>query len=201
LLVPPPPVGHASPAAIFEYYSSIASSVHLPIVLQDDPVHLGVGLSVTIIRSLSEKFSNCRYAKLEQLPSMSKIREVTEATNGRVSCLGGSGGVYVLEELAAGAIGIMTGFAFPESLVAVYDAWTRGDQGRARFLFRIVSDLARLESLPGVSLAIRKRMYVARGAISSAALRGPADVLDEWTWQLVARELERVETEWSMADG
>lgn len=197
LLVPPPPVGRASAAAIVEYFSAIAETVEVPIILQDDPVHLGVGLAVSTIVELRERHPNCSYAKLEELPSMAKIRDVNRATAGRVSCLGGSGGVYVLEELAAGATGIMSGFSFPEGLVAVHAAWRSGDFARARELNRLLSDLARLEALPVVSLSIRKRLYVARGAMSNATLRAPAVEVDDWTWQLAERELVRVEAAWA----
>jgi len=194
--VPPPPVGRASPAAIVEYYGAVARSVEVPIVLQDDPVHLGVGLPLATIVQLWKDYSNCVYAKLEELPSMPKIRAVVEATDGGVSCLGGSGGVYVLEELAAGATGIMTGFAYPEALVAVLRAWQAGDRDGARRLYRIVGDLTRLEALPAVTLSIRKRLYQARGVLSSAALRAPAVEVDEWTWSLAEAELRRVDAEW-----
>ncbi len=201
LLVPPPPVGKAPESAVVEYYAAVADAVDIPIVLQDDPVHLGVGLSVQAIAQLSERHPNCRFAKLEELPSMPKIRAVLAATGGRVDCLGGSGGVYVLEELAAGAAGIMTGFVFPEALVSVYDAWRRGDGEAARAAFQVVGDLARLEALPGVAVSIRKRLYVMRGALTSSAVRMPAFEVDEWTWGLAEQELARVEAEWLAAAG
>ena len=200
LLVSPPPVGRASAATIADYYANVAEAVDVPIILQDDPVHLGVGIAVSTIVDLNRRYPNCRYAKLEELPSMPKIRTVIEATAGSVACLGGSGGVYVLEELAAGAVGLMTGFAFPEALVAIIDAWQAGNPSRARQLYRIVGDLARLEALPGVTLSIRKRLYQARGALSSSAIRGPGIEVDDWTWGLVERELWQVEDEWASRD-
>lgn len=196
LLVPPPPVGRAPADAIMRYFGAIADAVDVPLILQDDPVHLGVGLSVPTIRELHRQHANCRFAKLEELPSMAKIRTVLDVTDGGVRCLGGSGGVYVLEELAAGATGIMTGFAFPEALVATYEAWVSGDPDAARRAFRTVGDLARLEALPGVSLSIRKKLYVERGALTSSALRSPAIEVDDWTWELARAELGRVTQEW-----
>lgn len=197
LLLPPPPVGKATSAAVVEYYDAVATAVDVPIVLQDDPVHLGVGLSLSTIVQLWKAHPNCAYAKLEELPSMPKIKAVVDATGGQIACLGGSGGVYVLEELAAGATGIMTGFAYPEALVAVFAAWQAGDRERARLLFRVVGDLARLEALPGVSLSIRKRLYQARGVLSNPALRPPAVEVDEFTWSLAEAELRRVDAEWA----
>jgi 4-hydroxy-tetrahydrodipicolinate synthase len=181
-------VGKASPAAIVSYYLDVASSVDLSIIVQDDPVHLGVGVSTATVVQLATSQPNIRYVKLEELPSMAKIRAVRSATNDGIGCLGGSGGVYILEELEAGAIGIMTGFALPEALVSIYAAWQEGNQERARELFQQVSNLVRLEALPGLSLAIRKRLYQARGAMASARLRSPAVDVDDWTWSLVARE-------------
>lgn len=196
LLLPPPPVGKARERAIVDFYLAVADAAGVPIIMQDDPVHLGIGLATPTIAEIHERNPLCRFAKLEELPSMTKIRAVTAATDGAVTCLGGSGGVYVLEELAAGATGIMTGFAFPEALVAVYDAWRRGDATEARRLFRIVGDLARIEAMPGISISLRKRLYKERGAIGTAVVRHPGIEVDDWTWELARRELALVEREW-----
>jgi hypothetical protein len=47
-----------------------------------------------------------------------------------------------------------------------------------------------------VSLSIRKRLYAERGALTTTRLRMPAPEVDDWTWDLVRRELGRVESEW-----
>jgi 4-hydroxy-tetrahydrodipicolinate synthase len=196
LLVPPPPLGSTSRHGLIDYYCTVARVSGVPIILQDDPVHLGIGISIATIVELANAETNIAYAKLEELPSMAKIRAVAEATAGRIGCLGGSGGVYVLEELAAGAVGIMTGFAFPEALVAVCAAWSRGDSATARKLYQVVSGLARLEALPALSVSIRKRLYVARGALALPFVRSPGVEVDPWTWSLVEAELVAVAEAW-----
>jgi len=200
LLVPPPPVGTANAATLANHYADIASAIPVPIILQDDPVHLGVGLTTEVIIQLAGQFDNIRYSKLEELPSMNKIREVSERSRGGVSCLGGSGGIYALEELAAGAVGLMTGFVFPEALVAIYEAWRTGESRRARRYNQIVSGLARLEALPKIALSIRKHLYVRRGVMSSGAVRSPGVEADPWTLELAYAELAAVEAEWKELD-
>jgi 4-hydroxy-tetrahydrodipicolinate synthase len=196
LLVPPPPVGTASTVALANHYADIARAVSVPIILQDDPVHLGVGLTTEVIIDLAGQFDNIRYGKLEELPSISKIREVIERSHGGVSCLGGSGGLYALEELAAGAVGLMTGFVFPEALVAIYEAWQSGERDRARTCNLMISGLTRLEALPKIALSVRKHLYVRRGVMSSGAVRSPGVEADPWTLELAYAELAAVEAEW-----
>lgn len=199
LLVPPPPIGTATESAISDFYMDVAREVPAPIIVQDDPIHLGVGLSAETVSALASKVGTIRYAKLEELPSLRKIRRISELTSGLVNCLGGSGGVYALEELNAGAAGIMTGFCFPEALVATLNAFRAGDAALARRYTMMISNLARLEALPGVSLSIRKHLYTERGALTSATLRSPSVRADKWTIELALAELRNVETEWAAA--
>ena len=48
---------------------------------------------------------------------------------------GGLGGVFLLEELMAGATGAMTGFAFPEILVRIVALYRAGRIDRPRRVF------------------------------------------------------------------
>jgi 4-hydroxy-tetrahydrodipicolinate synthase len=200
VLAPPPPIGATSPAAIHEHYAALARAVPVSVILQDDPVHLGVGLTTAVLLELSASFGNIRHGKLEEVPSLDKIREVTGTSAGGLGCFGGSGGVYALEELMAGAIGIMTGFAYPEALVAIFDAWAEGDLARARRYNLLISALSRIEALPKITLSLRKHLYLARGAMSSAAVRRPGVTASDWTVALALRELELLDADWARRD-
>jgi dihydrodipicolinate synthase/N-acetylneuraminate lyase len=98
------------------------------------------------------------------------------------------GGVYFHEELLRGADGTMTGFAFPEILVGIYERFRAGRRAEAAALFDRYASLIRYEGQPGVGLAIRKEILRRRGAIRCAGVRSPGSVLDEDT----ARELDGV---------
>ena len=72
----------------------------------------------------------------------------------------------------------MTGFAYPEVLVEVYERFAAGRQEDAFDLFDAYLPLIRYEQQPGIGLAIRKEILHRRGIIASAALRLPGARLD-----------------------
>jgi 4-hydroxy-tetrahydrodipicolinate synthase len=88
------------------------------------------------------------------------------------------GGVYLYEELLRGAVGTMTGFAFPEILVAIHTAFTRGDRKAARDTFFRYLPLISYEGQPVVGLALRKEILRRRGAIENSLIRHPGPALD-----------------------
>jgi 4-hydroxy-tetrahydrodipicolinate synthase len=99
---------------------------------------------------------------------------------------GGLGGVYFLEELQRGAVGTMTGFAFPEILVRIYAQFAAGDHKGAAATFDRYCPLIRYEFQPKIGLALRKHTYQKRGVIASSTIRAPGMRMDAVT----ARELE-----------
>jgi 4-hydroxy-tetrahydrodipicolinate synthase len=86
----------------------------------------------------------------------------------------------------------MTGFAFTEILVAVYDLFRDGRRVEAEQLFDAYLPLIRFENQPIINLAIRKELLYRRGAISSPILRAPCVGLDEGTLQEISWILRRV---------
>jgi len=90
--------------------------------------------------------------------------------------------MYFYEELARGAIGIMTGFAYPEILVRTYELFSGGREREAREYFFRYLPLIRFEAQLGVGgVGIRKEVFRMRGAISSSHVRFPAPALDKET--------------------
>lgn len=197
ILMPPPPVGTSSLETLTAHFDRVATAIDALVILQDDPINLGITLPARLICEMAERHENVAHAKLEELPSPPKIRSVLALSEGRVSCLGGSGGVYALEELAAGASGIMTGFCYPEVLIAALTAFRDHDMDRARTLGDMAATLARIESMPRVALSLRKHLYVQRGAIKSAVLRAPGVTADPWLLKLASSELRRVDQAWA----
>src|SRR3546814_15357755 len=53
----------------------------------------------------------------------------------RISILVGNGGLFLPEEMERGADGAMTGFAYPEMMVGVVNAYKAGQRDRARDIF------------------------------------------------------------------
>ena len=100
--------------------------------------------------------------------------------------------MFLLEELKRGCSGTMTGFAFTEILVAVFDAVARGRLADAEAVFDRYLPLIRFENQPVINLAIRKELLRLRGAIACAALREPFAPIDWGTLDEIEWVLRRV---------
>ncbi|MDR7555196.1 MAG: dihydrodipicolinate synthase family protein [Armatimonadota bacterium] len=173
-----PPVNLRSLDAVREFYRRVHDATRAPLVVQDEPVFSGVVMPATFLAALTDDLPRARAIKLEELPSPVKVAQVRAAARQPVAVYGGMGGVYFYEELARGAAGTMTGFAFPEILVAIYAAYTAGDRVAARTIFYRYLPLIRYEGQPGIGLALRKEILRRRGVIASAAIRHPGPALD-----------------------
>jgi len=133
---------------------------------------------------------SARAVKLEDPPTPLKTARILAAAGEvRVDILGGLGGVFLLEELMAGAAGVMTGFAFPEVLVTVVSLYRAGKMDEAADTFYRFVPLMRFEFQEGIGMAIRKEVFRRRGALSHGATRQPGPVLDEGTRAALDRVL------------
>ncbi len=180
MVAPPPKL--QNPALLVEHYKAVGDASDLPLVIQDEPVTSGVVMAPTVFAQIADAVPTARYVKIEDTPTIMKVTAIREATNDRLGLFGGLGGMYFYEELDRGAVGIMTGFAYPELLVQVYERFSAGDRDRARELFYHGLPLVRYEAQLGVTgVAIRKQVYQMRGAIASAYVRPPAPGVDAKT--------------------
>jgi 4-hydroxy-tetrahydrodipicolinate synthase len=177
IMVAPPRLAKPNEDAIFNYYNDIANAVDIPIVVQDEPVTYGFHFSPEFLARLSQ-IEGVEYAKIEDAPSPNKITKIRKLAGDKMKIFGGLGGLYAFEELSRGACGVMTGFAYPEVLVKVYENMSQGKKESARELFYRVLPLIKFEAQPLLSLAIRKETLRRRGAIATAIVREPATKLD-----------------------
>ena len=182
LMAAPPALAKPNEAAVRRHFEALAATVALPLVVQDFPPASGVHLSPAFIAGLAAELPACRWLKLEDDPTPQKVTAVL-AANPEVRILGGLGGSFMLEELGRGAVGVMTGFGFPEILVAIERSFSRRDHAAARDTFYRYLPLIRFENQAGVNLPLRKHIYQLRGAIASARAREPHARLDAVTLQ------------------
>lgn len=192
LLVAPPPVQNDK--VIFDYYSRINDAVDKTIILHDYPVATGIKMSPPLVKRLYDELKHVRVIKLEETPSIPKITAIRNL-GCDIGIVGGLGGMFFLEELERGSDGMMTGFSYPEILVAIYKAYSSGDKKEAARIFYEACPLLRYEFQPGIGLALRKEVYRQRGAIASAFVRHPGTQIDEYLKQELADVLEYCELE------
>jgi 4-hydroxy-tetrahydrodipicolinate synthase len=180
VMVAPPRLARATDAALRRHYLAVANAIDIPVVVQDHPTSSGVLMSVEWLARLAEEAEACRFVKLEDEPSPTKIGQLL-AANPELKVFGGLGGNMFLEELRRGAVGTMTGFGFPELLVHIYEAYTAGRIDEATTIFYKYCPLIRFENQPRINLPIRKHIYFLRGAMASARARFPVPELDPGT--------------------
>jgi 4-hydroxy-tetrahydrodipicolinate synthase len=192
-----PPNNQTNLDLVFEHYRRVAESVSVPVVVQDEPVNTGVLMPAPFIARLVDGIEGCRYVKLEEAPTTIKISSLLRNAGTEVGIFGGLGGMYFYEELMRGAVGIMTGFAYPHVLVETYRLCTEGKKREAQEYFFRYLPLIRFEAQLGVGgVGIRKEILKLRGVISSSHVRFPAPSLDEET----LRELEDLVEALGLAD-
>jgi 4-hydroxy-tetrahydrodipicolinate synthase len=195
-----PPGQIRSDDQIFTYYESVAETLSaVPFVLQDYPQATGVQIPAAAILRIVSALPTCVMLKHEDWPGLSKISALRAASDKgarRIAILIGNGGLFLPEELARGADGAMTGFAFPEMMIDVVRAHRAGDMAHAQDIFDAYLPLARYEQQPGIGLAARKYILAKRGAIASPTLRKPGAALTSLDIadieRLIARQTRRL---------
>lgn len=186
------PIGVQNDQAIFDYYAAVADALEIPVAIHDFPESFRTILSPALIARMAKEIGGVRYIKLEDYPVLAKMSRIQTMAPDAIGIFGGLGGMYFLEELQRGSRGIMTGFAFPEVLLAVYDAFRAGDSGRAASLFDRYVPLIRYEFQPKIGLAYRKYVYQRRGIIDSTFIRPPGLQIDDYTRAELVAVLDRV---------
>jgi 4-hydroxy-tetrahydrodipicolinate synthase len=194
-----PAVGLRGDDALYAYMESVFRTLDpaTPVVYQDYPQATGVYLSVPVFHRMVDAFPRLVMLKHEDAPGLAKLTRVREEARRdgrrRVSVLVGNNALYYPLELVRGADGAMTGFAYPEMLVEVYERFAAGDADAAEDVFDAYLPLLRMEAQPGVGLAVRKALLHRRGAIASPTLRAPAAALTEEDVRDIDRLLRRLE--------
>jgi 4-hydroxy-tetrahydrodipicolinate synthase len=182
VMISPPRAVTLSTESVVNHYRSVAEAVDLPIVIQDCPPLSGFAMEAGLLARIAREVPAARTIKLEDSPTPFKTTRILKAAGEtRVAILGGLGGVFLLEELLAGAHGVMTGFGFPEALVRIVALFKAGQVDESAALFFTFLPLMRFAYQEHIGRAVRKEVLRRRGARADASTRAPGAVLDEGT--------------------
>lgn len=181
---------------VFDYIRTVAEGISLPIVLQDHPASTEVHMPVPLILRMVSEIPAVACIKAEALPTPVKVAALRSGMKTRrVPILTGLGALYGIFDLERGSDGFMTGFAFPEVLIAMVKAVREGRINAAWELYSRFLPLIVFEQQPGI--AIRKEILRHRGLIRTGRVRHPGAGLslsvEEQLWSLMARVLPGVD--------
>ena len=190
LLLGPLPV--QNDRVLLTYYQRVSGAIDIPVIIHDYPAATGITMTPELIAEMFESIANIQYIKLEDPPTGPKMDSIWSLTGKELKVFGALGGMYAFEELDRGAVGIMTGFAYPELLVALYNRYSSGDIDGAAELFYDILPLNRLEFQPGIGVSLRKNILVKRGVFNSAYVRHPGPEADAKTLEHLYRIVDHL---------
>jgi 4-hydroxy-tetrahydrodipicolinate synthase len=200
VMVSPPRMPKLNSDAVMRHYSALAEAVDVEIVVQDYPPISGYAMEPWLLARIAKEIPKARTIKLEDPPTpfktsriLAEVARLGGSEKLEVRIFGGLGGVFLLEELLAGATGAMTGFAFPEVLIEIVKLFRAGRVDDAAEVFYRAVPLMRFEFQEGIGMAIRKEVLHRRGALASPATRAPGAALDATTRAALDRVLDWVE--------
>jgi 4-hydroxy-tetrahydrodipicolinate synthase len=164
-------VNSPSAEVVSAHLGAIIAATGAAVVLQDYPVATGVTIPGEALLKVLETTPGIAAVKAEAPPTSLAISVLSSSG---VPVFGGLGGMGLLDELACGAAGVMTGFSYPEALIACLRAYRDGGYRAARSIFAPFLPLINFEQQAKIALAIRKECLCVRGLIDTGAIRPPA---------------------------
>ena len=176
------PVGVQNDDVLFDFYGAVDEAIEISVVIHDFPDSFLTILSPELVARIARQIDGVRYIKLEEQPVLVKLSRILSLAGGHIGIFGGLGGEYFLEELERGSRGIMTGFAFPEVLVAVYRAFRKARARSRGTGFRPGTfRLSGMSFSPGSDWLSGSICSVAAGSSTVPSYARPGMSLDERT--------------------
>jgi len=184
-------VNSNNPTVLAGHLKAVHEATGAGIVVQDYPLVSGVAINPESLVAALADLGFVVGVKAEAPPTTVAIATLTRELD--VPVFGGLGGVGLLDELAAGSAGAMTGFSFPEGLLACVNAYRNGGYESAREAFLPYLSLVNFEQQVRIALAIRKECLRRRSLLLEGAVRPPAAPLPESLIDQLRRHVDAVQ--------
>lgn len=192
VMVLPPFMVPPSPAQLPAFYAAVAA-IGPEVMVQDAPGATGVAMSPQQIVELAA-IAGVTSVKVEAPPTAPKVAAVVDRIEAPgFVVLGGQNAQFLLDELAAGAVGSMPACEIPDLLAPVFTDWRAGRYADARARFDLLLPLLVYGLQSGIAWAVHKEVLVRRGLIEHAAVRLPARELDARARSGLVAILDRLE--------
>jgi 4-hydroxy-tetrahydrodipicolinate synthase len=172
-MVSPPRMPKLNSEAVVRHYHALAEAVDIDLVVQDYPPISGYAMEPWLLARVAKEIPRARTIKLEDPPTPFKTSRILEQTAGLdVRIFGGLGGVFLLEELMAGATGAMT-LRMPGDLVRIVELFQAARSTKRPKSSSISCPLMRFEFQEGLATRRSGR----KGCIAAAWLTPRGDRL------------------------
>ena len=121
---------------IFNYYAAIDEAISIPVMLYNNPVTSNVDMSAALVARLCNNLESIQYIKESSL-HLSRVREVIEATDGRMKVYAGE---WVVDSYLLGAIGYVNPYGnyLPLASGRIFELLEAGRIDDARAIWRLI---------------------------------------------------------------
>ncbi|AHE54885.1 dihydrodipicolinate synthase family protein [Sphingomonas sanxanigenens] len=165
------------PDALAGFYRMLGEAAPVPIMLQNAPSPMGLGLLPDEVATIVAAAPPIRYVKEENAPGGQRISALRAAAGDRLAGIfGGAGGRFITDELARGADGTMPAAEISDLHVLLVTAHRAGDWARVRLLFERSLPLLNMQAV--FRWRLTKEVLRRRGLIASTFVRAPGPALD-----------------------
>ena len=177
--------------ALYGYYSAVADSMSIGLVIQDASGYVGRPLSIEVQAKLLATYADRVYFKPEAPPIGQRLTKMRDATRGQARVFEGTGGVALVDSFRRGAVGTMPGAEVCWAVQKMWDALTSANWPLAYAISGPLSLLIDLQTSIDSYVAIEKHILKRQGVLASTYARGPLSYhLDEETRAEVDRLFE-----------
>ena len=121
---------------IFNYYAAIDEAISIPVMLYNNPVTSNVDMSASLVAKMCNNLESIQYIK-ESSMHLSRVREVIEASNGRMKVYAGE---WVVDSYLLGAIGYVNPYGnyLPLASGRIFELLEAGRIDDARAIWRLI---------------------------------------------------------------
>jgi dihydrodipicolinate synthase/N-acetylneuraminate lyase len=177
--------------AMVEFFRAAHAGSRIPIMLQNAPPPMGLGLPLEQVAKLARDVPAIRFVKEEAPPSGQRLTRLSELAGDALDAVfGGAGARYVIDELKRGARGTMPACELTELHVEMLARHARGDEAGARDLFERTLPLLNMQAV--FRWRWTKALLRRRRLITSEHVRAPGPELDRYDRAELDALLERL---------
>lgn len=192
IIVMPPYAQKASTTDMIDYFDKVASSVSIPVMIQDTPPPLGTPVG-PVIKDLLHRHQNVQYVKEENIPSPHSIHSMVKDLGSDVKGIfGGTGCRWMILEYQSGACGWIFACEFTDIMVDIFKDLESDNINTARTKLDTMAPLIDMELLYGVTGA--KEFLRLRGILPNrlSRLAGPSMLtkIDEEEFRIQIKRIE-----------
>lgn len=177
-----PPISAALPESqLWDYFTSIADAISIPLIVQDASSYVGKAIPVAFYARLLNVYSPDKILfKPEASPAGPNLSALRDATKGRAKCFDGSGGMLLVDAWRRGLEGTMPGADLLDGVILLWRALKAGHDEHVSELSSLISAIVALQLQAGLDgfLAVEKHLMVRRGLFANDRRRRP------YTWEL-----------------